>query len=201
MADAKSRVTIFLEAFGGTVPTGWTETFYSNSEDLDLLIELWKNRYCGKRAELLGKGARISYLRVSTISAPRRSRTISLFGKDSESYSNQSRGDSYDPVQVDLLIRMTTALGKRRQFWLAGLPDKYTDQLIKDGMEANLIYGPVYKQYFQAIRDLEALIRYKSSPPVLTPFDSATIVHADPIMIRNRKRGRPFKLFRGRRAV
>lgn len=202
MPDAASRVTIAYESSGGTVPTGWTETFYSETADLDILISDARTLYLPSRVSLLGKGAVAKFIRASHIPPDRKTKVVQLGGKQGENQSlTDSARDAYDPTQVDLLYRLRDADGHARQFWLAGLPDRYTDQLVAQGVDAGFLNGPAFKQFSDAILNARFLIRWKNSSGVPTPYLATRIVSCDPVMIRNRKRGRPFRLFRGRRAV
>jgi len=202
MADANSRVTLYYEATGGTAPTGWTETFYSDDDSLELVLDKAQDRYLPKRVALMGAGVVCKYIKASNIPPNRLTQTRFISGKAGENAQiSNSQEDAYDPVQVDLLIRMNTPTGRQRQFWLAGMPDRYTNQLITQGMTAPFLNGPALKQFLDAIRKAEFKIRFKTAsgpPPV---YDSGLIINTVPVMIRNRKRGRPFNLFRGRRAV
>jgi hypothetical protein len=203
MPDAASKVTVFFEAQGGTAPTGWTENWWSSQADLPTIVNSFIANYVPARTPLLGVGARIQSVRATLVQTPaaRVSYVEFLPGiKSGEgNLFTNSPADDYDPTQVDLLIRMSNLAGKHRQFWLGGLPDSQTDQLLQQGITGAFINSPAYKQWIAAIGRMPIGIRYKTSsgPPATYAF--ATLTTFLPIMVRNRKRGRPFYLFRGRR--
>lgn len=202
MADVNTRVTLYYEASGGTAPTGWTETFFSDDSSLDQILDKAQNIYLPKRVDLFGAGVVCKYIKAANIPPNRQTLTRFITGKAGEnSQLSNSQQDAYDPVQVDLLIRLNTANGKQRQFWLAGIADKYTNQLVTQGMTAPFLEGPAFKQFLAAMKKAEFRIRYKVTNGPPPTYDSGLIVGQVPVMIRNRKRGRPFNLFRGRRAV
>lgn len=199
MADAFSKVTIFLESTGGPAPTGWTETYWSTQGNLDVAVDLAVKKYVPKRAALLGVGASIKAVRASTIPPNRLSSITFVSGKAGDpSLFTTSPEDDYDPTQVDLLVRVTDVGGHRRQLWVGGLPDSQTDQLKIQGVNGAFINSPAWKQFVQGILDNNFCIRSKNTPPA-TGYTAQSISTVVPIMIRNRKRGRPFFLFRGRR--
>jgi hypothetical protein len=201
MADAKTRLIIGYN--GGSRPsaTGWTETFYTLDDSLQIAVQSCVDTYLPKRRALLGVGATVSFVRATSIPTTRLSYIQFLTGKDAEgNLFTTSPEDDFDPSQVDLLVRMQTANAHRRQFWLAGLPDKETDTLKVTGVNGAFTNSPAYKQWIATINALGYRIRYKV-PPGPNTFDSEIISQTFPIMIRNRKRGRPFFPFHGRRAV
>lgn len=200
MPDAATKVTIFFEATGGTAPTGWTETFYSGVSDLQSALQQTMLNYVPKRKALLGVGASIQAVRTSKIPPNRSSAIAFLVGKDGQGdLFTTSPADDYDPTQVDLLCRVTDSAGKRRQLWVAGLPDSQTDQLLSQGITGAFINSPAWKQFVKAILTVQFGIRSKltNGPPPTFAFNQIATV--DPIMVRNHKKGRPFFLFRGRR--
>jgi len=201
MADAASRISIFFEASGGTAPTGWTETFWSSQGDLETAVLDCINKYVPKRKELLGVGARVQAVRATSIPSTRLSFIQFITGEKDGTGGiwSADSGGQYDPTQVDLLLRAQTADGHRRQIWLAGLPDEVTSQLIQTGVKAPFVSGASFKQWLGAIRSIPYGIRWKSGPGPVYTFSPITQIF--PIMVRNRKRGRPFYLFRGRRSA
>jgi len=202
MPDAASRVTIFYEASGGTAPTGWTETFYSDDTEPDLLLTKVKNLYLPKRVAVMGAGVMAKFIKISNIPPNRLTKVAFLSGKQGEnSQVSNSQDDAYDPTQVDLLIRMRDATGHARQFWLAGLPDRYTNQLVAQGINAPFLNGAAMVQFLQSFLKAEFKIRWKATNGPPPTYNATNILAVDPVMVRNRKRGRPFSLFRGRRAV
>ena len=201
MPDALSKCTIFLTAQGGTAPTGWTETFYLQAGIGQASLDNIVNTYIPKRADMLGVGAQIEAVRLGTVPATRVTLVKFMQGAQGrgKTFTN-SPADDYDPTQVDLLCRAQTAGGKRRQFWIGGLPDSQTDQLLQEGIQGSYINSPAFKQFVQAMIASGFCIRYRTNPGVLpATFNADPIASVQPIMIRNRKRGRPFDLFRGRR--
>lgn len=200
MADAPTKITIFFGASGGTAPTGWTENYWSGQVDLNLAIELVKNNYIKPRAALLGQGARIESIRAATNPPSRVTQVRFITGKEGDpSLFTTSPADDYDPTQVDLLCRATTAAGKRRQLWIGGLPDSQTDQLIAQGILGAFIASPAWKQFVAGIIKAGLFLRFKATNGPPPTYLADPIADVAPIMVRNRKRGRPFELFRGRR--
>jgi len=202
MADAASKVTILFEAQGGDAPTGWTETFWSSEANLKTVVDTCLKKYVPKRAVLLGIGAKVFAVKATSVPTTRLSRVEFVTGKTGISnLFTRSPDDNYDPTQVDLLCKVQDAAGHRRQLWLGGLPDSTTDQIKEQGINGDFIAQPCFKQYVQAILDVGYQIRYKTSNGPPKVYAAAAIEDVQPVMVRNRKRGRPFFLYRGRRAV
>lgn len=201
LPDAGSKVTIFFTSQGGTAPTGWTENFYLLGGPSQVALQNIVNTYIPKRADMLGVGAQIESLRISAVPPSRVTFVQFLVGAQGQGKTFSNAGpDDFDPTQVDLLCRIQTAEGKRRQFWIAGLPDSQTDQLLAQGVRGAFINSPAFKQFAKAMVDSGFCVRWRNNPGVLPAAFSATPIQTvQPIMIRNRKRGRPFDLFRGRR--
>jgi len=199
-SPTNTKVNIFFEAAGGTSPTGWTETFYMPGTSLQQNLNSVVQQYVSPRASLLGMGARIQSIRVSHVAADRQTFIQFMSGKQGQpDLFTTSPQDDYDPTQVDLLLRIQDAIGKRRQFWLGGLPDSVTDQLVQQGVTGAFVNSPVFKQWSNAITGLGFQIQsiaMKGPPPVYS-YNAINLVQ--PIMVRKRNRGRPFYLFRGRR--
>lgn len=199
MADAQLRIIIGFESAGGTAPTGWSETWYpAGSNADDALIQA--KAYVAKRKELLGMGATVQFAKVTNIPPNRQSKIYFFEGKEGTPTLFTGSGDQYDPTQVDLLMRVqSTTPAARRQWAISGLPDSVTNQLIQSGVKDTFVTSPIFKQLIALIKSLGWGIRKKTAngpPPV---FTFASITDIFPIMVRNRKRGRPFELFRGRR--
>lgn len=202
MPDASARAQVLFEAEGGTAPTGWTETFYATGQTPEQLRDYLIDNYVPVRLDLMGIGARIQAVVAKNI-PPNRISSIAFVtppkGPPSRFFGNNGP-DDFDPTQVDLLIRLETAGGKRRQFWMAGLPDSVTDQLLNQGIhDASFLSSQAFVRWVKVVTGGVLSIRFKTAngpPPV---FGSAIITKATAIMVRNRKRGRPFFLFRGRR--
>ena len=202
MPDAQSKVTIFFNGAGKSVSTGWTETFWSSEANLQVAVTDCKRTYVPRRKELLGVGATITHIIAPSIPTTRLSYIEFLRGKDGEGQLfTTSPRDDFDPTQVDLLLRMQTANGHRRQLWLGGLPDSVTDTLLAQGIEAAFTSAPVFKQLVAAIVGLQYAVRYKATNGPPPTYLATPITEVFPIMVRNRKRGRPFFLFRGRRTA
>lgn len=202
MAVTNSKVTIFFSASGGTAPTGWTETFYSPQTDLEVSVDQAVKQYVPKRRAILGIGARILAVRASAV-PPNRLSFIKFIVEDNGigNVYTAAKVDDYDPTQVDLLCRIQSSNGHRRQFWVGGLPDSQTDQLLEQGITAPFINGAPFKQLVAAIIASNFQMQVKTAngpPPVFAYYNITSVL---PIMVRNRKRGRPFFLFRGRRLV
>lgn len=203
MADATFKIMIGFEAAGGTAPTGWSEVWYDTGSDVQVALQKAKN-YVAKRKDLLGQGATVQFAKITNI-PPNRQSTIYFFeGKEgTPTIFTNSPADDYDPTQVDLLIRVEGSgpPAARRQWSMSGLPDSVTDQLIAQGIKGAFTSSPIFKQVLAVIQANAWGIRKKTAngPPATYTFVSINKI--TPIMVRNRKRGRPFMLFRGRRAV
>lgn len=200
MPDALSKITFFFESNGGTAPTGWTETFYSQNANINQVLADAKSTYVGARAVMLGVGCSLQSIRVSDFVNKRITQVAFVSGGSGQSktYTDPAT-DFFDPTQVDLLVRLQTDAGKKRSLALSGLPDKVTDQLVQQGIFDFFTNGPGFKNWLKAITALAYCVRYKvpgSNPAV---YLTDVIAGGQAIMVRNRKRGRPFDLFRGRR--
>lgn len=199
-SPTNSKVTLFFGCEGGTVPAGWTETYYNANTTLDTVLTTVRQKYVPKRAALLGQGAKVIAVRVTNYPPDRISRIAYLTGKEGDpSLFTTSPNDDFDPVQVCLLCRYVSINGHRRQGWVDGLPDSVTDQLIKTGVIGSFTASPAWKQFVASFNASGLQIRFKTAngPPILYGFEE--IVDVQPIMVRKRNRGRPFSLFRGRR--
>lgn len=202
MPDAASRVTIFFESQGGVAPTGWTETYWTPNSDLQAVVNQCLATYLPKRRALLGVGVSIKYARATANPGNRLSYIEFVNGKQATaSLFTNSPADNFDPTQVDLLCRVQTQNGHRRQLWIGGLPDSQTDQLVNQGILGAFTASPAWKQFVQAILDCGYGVRYKTGNGPPPTYEFGSIQQVFPMQVRNRKRGRPFNLFRGRVAV
>lgn len=199
MAIARGKFTIFFNAQGGTAPTGWTESWYKTVTDYSELLALAAG-YVKVRKELLGDGASITYYRISDDTVKRDTQVVYVQGKDGISQKYTNAEDAYDPVQVDLLLRVEGTPFTRRQWALSGLPDSVTRSLVAGGVEGVFINGAAFKNLTSYIISNGLAIR-KEVKPSTDPktYVLITVDKIQPITVRNRKRGRPFNLFRGRR--
>ena len=201
MADATFKVMIGFEASGGTAPTGWSEVFYDQGSDIERALDKAKD-YAKKRKALLGKGAVVQFAKITNLPPNRQSRIYFFVGKEGQpDLFTNSPEDDYDPTQVDLLLRVEGAgpPAARRQWALSGLPDSVTDQLLATGVKGAFTSSPAFKQLINQITANAWCIRKKTANGPPATYSAITITRIDPIMVRNRKRGRPFELFRGRR--
>ena len=203
MADAGAKCVIFFEAQGGSAPTGWTETFYLLGGPSAPMMKNIFATYVPLRVDLLGVGATMQAVRLSSVPATRATLLQYLTpGQGVGKTFSVFPADDYDPTQVDLLLRIQDQAGKRRQFWLGGLPDSITVSLVQNGILGRYIWAPGFTQFTQSMIDAGFCIRWKSGGVApnftytATPFFSIQLE-----TIRNRKRGRPFDLFHGRRQV
>lgn len=195
-----SKITFNFEAAGGGAPTGWSETWYSASGDISLVLKTAVPIYIKARAQLLGIGAFIQSVRVSQVPATRITAVQFIQGTQGQPPTLlQSPADDYDPTQVDLLLRVEDLLGHRRQLWIGGLPDSQTDTLKQQGMSAAFLNGPLMGQYITAIDKAQFGIRSRLTVGPPPTFQWSAVQTVQPVMIRNRKRGRPFELYHGRR--
>jgi hypothetical protein len=201
MADAQAKVNVFFTAGGGISATGWTETFWTNVSAGFANLTNIVNAYMAPRAALLGFGARIFGFRMSNIPPNRVTYVFFPTGTQGQPtlYTPTSAFNDYEPTQADLLYRVTDSAGKRRQFWLGGLPSGVIDTVLAGGINAAFTNSPGVKAWQQAILNASLGIRSKATagPPPTYQFN--LITNFLPIMMRNRKRGRPFEQFRGRR--
>jgi hypothetical protein len=205
MPDAKQKIVIFYEASGKTAPTGWTETWWTGNSDPNGALEEAK-AYVALRRNFLGQGAYVQSVRVSTIPIPPAvaSRVAGLYffqGTEGlpQQYTN-SPDDDYDPTQVDLLLRVKAGNNAQRSWWMGGIPDSQTDQLKTQGTTAPFIQQVIQSQTVQKIISNGWMVRSQIKPHTNpATFQAFAITSVQPIMVRNRKRGRPFYLFRGRR--
>jgi hypothetical protein len=195
---------------GATVPaTGWTETWWLPTSNFagNLLIA---QNYVVVRAALLGIGAFIQAVKltlpgVQPVNLKRQSQVYyPPTGVGGATVYDSPGVDDYDPTQVDLQFRIEAGPAKRRTLFLGGLPDSQTDTFQVGGMLQSYLNGPQMKR-FQAF----VIANFGSRdivPPRITPPSANTYLYnaitaVIPIQTRNRKRGRPFFLFRGRRTV
>lgn len=202
MPDATIKVVIFFEATGKKTPTGWTEVWYRNVGLPSSTADLIQQIYVPARRSLLGFGARVKYLRVSNVPPNRITEVRYIFGKagDPDIFTN-TPADDYDPTQVDLLCRVQSTIGKRRQLWVGGLPDSVTDTGQDQGIRGAFTSSKAWKTWVAAIKQCGLGIRFKTAngPPKVYSFDP--VAEVIPVEARKRDRGRPFNLFRGKRLV
>lgn len=196
---ANGKITFFFEG-SGPAKTGWTETWYT-SDDSFLTMGALADSYLLPRRGLLGPGAEIKYWRTeSTDPAKKRSTRVRFMtGTEGKPYFyTSSPADDFDPSQSDLLLRIdgndSGGVTARRSLMLAGIPDSQTDQLKAQGINAPYVTNGIWTGFSTFVKGA-FLIRKGKSPT----FSYIPIVNVQPIMMRNRKRGRPFELFRGRR--
>jgi hypothetical protein len=201
MADAASKVTVFFKGTQGPVAVGWTENWWTSQANLKTAVEKVIDDYVPKRKELIGVGAEIQAVRATSVPTTRLSYLQFITGdKDGKGVLfSSAEEDMVDPAQVDLLVRAQTADGHRRQFWIGGLPDSITRTQRNQGVSPRFISEPAIKQVFNVIKAIPFGIRWKSGAGPVYTFSPITELF--PIMVRNRKRGRPFFPFHGRAAV
>jgi hypothetical protein len=202
MADAAAKVNFFFEAAGATTPQGWTETFWTSVAASQNQLQNIVNNYVSQRCALLGQGASLQFARITNVPANRISFIQYMTGKQglANLFTNPP-GDDYDLSSLDLLVRMQDNVGKRRQFWMGGLPDSQTDTGQQNGILGAFVNSPAWKQWLQAIGNCGFGIRsiQAKGPPTTYMFNLIQLPLVQPIMTRKRSRGRPFDLFRGRR--
>jgi hypothetical protein len=204
MADAASKVTFIFQFGGPSTAAGWTENFYSPVSPSAGYLKNLLADFVPLRVPLLGVGAFLQAIRISNVPANRV--TYAQFvpdtiGKPINSAGYPPMNPDTDPTQVDLLCRAQTGEGKRRSVWIAGLPDSETDTGLKFGIVPAYINSATWKKFVTGVTT-NFLIRWKSGTDPITgkPIYTATpIVSLNPEQVRNRKRGRPFDLYRGRR--
>lgn len=201
MADALTRVQIFFNASGAVVPTGWTETYYSAVSDMETLKQSVRTVYVPARKQLLGFGAVIQAIRVGKIPPTRITKVYYTTGKEGQGNIFDTPEEGYDPTSTDMLIRMESADGHRRQMWLSALPDEVTDTTQENGIKLAYTTSPQWKTWVKAIVTIGLGIRFQVTPKPEQTFGFLPITDVIPVMIRKRSRGRPFFLFRGRKSV
>jgi hypothetical protein len=190
-----TKVTIFFATQGGTVPVGWTETWYDLSTFLPGALSNAK-KYIGVRKNLLGKGAKITFIRVTDTANLRFTNVYQVPESEGigSTYVN-SPADDFDQAHEDLLVRVEAGAGNRRSWFISGLPDSQTDQLKVKGMDAAFVDGPLIGLVYGVILANNWAIRIGKKPNFTYPAITSFVAR----MVRNRKRGRPFDLFRGKR--
>ena len=194
-----SKIIIGFESAGANIPTGWTELFYSTNTDLKSVRDAWVGTYVTPRARLLGQGARLTVVKVTQVSPTTRTSYIQKIGLAGQAQRYTGANDQFDPTQGDLWIRMQDANGKRRGCWLAGVPDSQTISALPNGITQSYVTDGTWTGWVKALKVLGACIQWKtpgSNPPV---YNWTLIMDIEALEMRNRKRGRPFPLFRGRR--
>ncbi len=202
MADAASKLNFFFTTSGPNPNSGWTETFYlpSGMSASQSLLNQVVSAYVPARAALLGAGASMMYARITNLPPNRISFVQYLNNKQGASqYGNPIQPQDYDLSSLDLLVRMQDGIGKRRSFWMGGLPDSYTDTGLQQGIQGGFVSGPAWKQWINTIGQLQFQLRsieMKGPPKV---YQANPIVQIVPIYTRKRNRGRPFGQPRGRR--
>lgn len=202
MATVAQKLVFFYEAVGGTSCVGWTETFYTPAVGFDKAIQQAKF-YMKSRHSLLGNGAMAVAVRVSNVPNTRQTQIYFFEGKEGvPDIFTSPPGDDFDPVQVALVVRLEDAAGDKRVFWLDGLPDSVTHTLVAQGVDGTFVNSPVFKQVLDNVITLGWEMQVVNKP-VTDPktFTYPPIVKAKAVMVRNRKRGRPFFLYRGRRVA
>lgn len=198
MPMTQGKMVIFFGATGGqgVPPTGWTETWYKTEVDYKNLLG-FATGYAKVRKQLLGINAFITAVRVSDALIKRDTLFEQLNADQGEGKVYNQAGDEHDPTQVDLLIRLESTELRRRSLFMAGLPDSVAQQLKENGIGAAFLNGPSMKAWMRYITDNQFAIRFKD-PANPGLFLLGNITGIVPRMVRNRKRGRPFDLFRGR---
>ena len=199
--DANSKVSIFFGSIGSNAPCGWTETFYSLQTDLQALLAQIVKYYVPARADLLGVGAKIVAVRAASIPPDRITYIETFIPNDGVGMAFTGPNDGFDPIQADLLVRVQGSVGHRRQLWLAGIPDSQTWSQYPPGVKGiapTFITSGYWKTWSKLLTTLSLGIRAKAPPPAVG-FLWEQIVLVKAMSLRNRKRGRPFFLYRGRR--
>ncbi len=203
MADAKAKVNFFFQTSGPNPNSGWTETFYLpaavGTVSQSLLSQIVAS-YVPARAALLGAGASMAYARITNIPPNRISYIQYLNAKQGASqFGNPIQPQDYDLASLDLLVRMQDNQGKRRSYWMGGLPDSYTDTGLQQGIQAEFISGNAWMNWVAAIKQNQFQLRSidTKGPPVV--YQANPIAQVVPIYTRKRNRGRPFGQPRGRR--
>lgn len=217
MPDAGLKMTVFCgsgsaatapKQTGQTIPpTGWTETWWLSSSSFTLGVAI-AQAYIPIRAALFGVGAYISAVRVTLpgvqpVALKRQSQiAFPNLGEGGASVFVNQPADDYDPTQADLMFRVEAGPAKRRVFWLGGMPDSQTDSFQLAGVKPAYTNSGGMKKLINFIlanfgtRDL---VPPRNPVPSLNTYTFNQITDVIPIQARNRKRGRPFYLFRGRR--
>lgn len=201
MALNIAKFTFLFQAAGAaqTVPVGWSETLYRTQlgPNTDQNAGL---AYVGIRKQILGDGAACIAMRYAQLDNPRAGIIRSLTEAEGTPTPSSPFGKyAYDPAQWDMLFAFRNpGLGYKRPFFLAGVPDYFTDQFKAKGMDAAFLNGAKMNDWIQELtaggwcwypKDRTAP---NPKPRILMPITQVT-----PRMMRARKRGRPFFLFRG----
>lgn len=197
----RAKGTVFFQAVGGSVPVGWTETWYTADSNQDALISNLVN-YVKVRKQLLGAGASIIAVRAADDTVPRATKIQEIVGNAGiGTIYNAIPADAFDPLQSDLLVRISAGVAAHRNFFLAGIPDSQDNQLDQAGINPAFIGNAAWKDWINFITvGSNFRIRFQPVPHVIpAQYALTTITDAVPRMMRKRNRGRPFFLFRGRR--
>jgi hypothetical protein len=212
MPDVPMKNTFFFAAEGKSVPVGWTETWWSFHASLDA-AETAARTYVTVRKQLLGLGARVTAWRGTFNPAAFPAQNVKRISQVYFFQGNEGIGstytieatDAFDPAHEDLLCRAESLfqagpppVGSRRSVFLSGMPDRLTDQLKAQGVDAAFL-GADFKQWVKRLKEIPYYIRKKITNGPPPTYNGYAIESVQPIMIRHRNRGRPFFLFRGRR--
>lgn len=202
MAQVARKLVFFYEANGSSSSVGWTETFYLPVGTFDDAIKRAK-AYMQNRHSLLGNGAHAVAVRVSNVPNTRQTQIYFFQGKEGDpDIFTSPPGDDFDPTQVALVVRMEDAAGDKRVFWVDGLPDSVTHTLVAQGIDGVYIASPIFKNTIQSIIDQGFCLQVVNKPVAMPKtYTYPAITKGQTIMVRNRKRGRPFFLYRGRRVA
>lgn len=201
------KFTVFFESTGGTTPVGWTESFYTNDSPnaggLIVCLQTAKD-YVGVRKDLLGANCLVQSVRTT----PAKTDTTAVANRISQSYFFQgTQGTpagnipalgSFAPSQNDLFALIRSIAGYKRPMFLSGFPTKIIDTAIQQGVVPFFTALPQFTQWAGFIIAKGLQIRHKApSPSTSLTYDQA--IQVVPEDLRKRNRGRPFRLFRGRR--
>jgi hypothetical protein len=204
------RATFFFRGVQSFGPIGWSESHYLIGAPT-LPQALVKAKNLGLiRAQLLGDGMVMAYIRVSAEGVFRDSQVQTI------SYDAQTRAGGGKPGNADMgwtciLVRGESGTKQRRMFWIGGLVDAKTEQKIQPDPKT---FGNPWLDFTKELianwgylglvvnAANKAPPRVPKPPPgrgfiprpmVVYPYTQITMRRWG-----SRKRGRPFDLLRGR---
>jgi len=204
-----SKLTVAFESTGGITPCGWSESFYSdleatNLDSLQAVLDLGY-AYTQIRKQLLGTNVKITFIRATPAKATkpeattRISQVYFLKGNEGVPSSPPIPPATFEPSQMDLFVLMRTFQGHHRPFFLSGMPQGYINTAAATGVEAFFVTNPAFTQWSAFIIAKRLYLRHTTTPMGVITYNYEKITKVVPEDLRKRNRGRPFRLFRGRK--
>lgn len=194
------RVNFMFESTKSVRPVGWSEVLWFQSVGLDLLTVMpVAEELAQARANLLGSGYVIKAVRLSKEGIFRDSRLSQNAPFLPPSSFVSSAGDG-DFACASLSVRMESDDLNRRFMWMSGIPDSVQKITNLPNDPLWLVFWAGWKQKLIAKWSYFGLQKQANGHPVVPHvkvlYPIATVMANEP---SQRKRGRPFKLYRGRK--